>query len=108
MFQLTLPGGPNGTPFTVPEPSTFRFKGATTIGPVISELLKYVYPLAGLILFAMLIAGGFGLLTAAGNAEAIKKAQGRITSAFIGFVILFLAFWLVQILQAVFGLEKIF
>ena len=104
MFQLTLPGN-----FQIPEPAdTFKFKGATTIGPVISALLNYLYPLAGLILFAMLLAGGFSLLTAAGNAEAIKKAQGRITSALIGFVILFLSFWLVQILQAVFGLEKIF
>jgi len=80
----------------------------TTIGSIITQLLNFVFPLAGLILFIMLIIGGFELLTSTGNPEAIKKAQGRITSALIGFVIIFVAYWLVQILQSIFGLSPIF
>lgn len=108
MFQLTLPGAPEGKSFEIPDLIAPKFGANATIGAVLSELLKYVYPVAGLILFAMLIAGGFGLLTAAGNPEGLKKAQGQITSALIGFVIIFVSYWLIQLLQAVFGLGKIF
>lgn len=105
MLQLTLPGDN----MKIPYPSGFKFTGEKgNIGGLISEALKYVFPLAGLILFGMLIFGGFELLTSSGNPEAIKKGQDKITSAVIGFVIIFVAYWLVQILQAILGLEKIF
>jgi len=98
--NLELPGGA-----VIINPLRDRF---LTIGSLLSELLKFAFPIAGLILFAMLIMGGFGLLTSGGNEEAIKKAQGRITSAIIGFVIIFAAYWLIQILQTVLGLQPIF
>ncbi len=99
-LPLLLPGG---TEITDPT----RFAGST-IGNLISEALKYTLPFAGLILFGILIWGGFELLTSQGNPEATKKAQDKITSAVIGFVIIFIAYWIVQALQVIFGLETIF
>ncbi len=87
----------------VPGFENFTFK-EKTVGEIISALLPYVFIIAGLILFAMLIFGGFELLTSAGNPESVKKAQGRITSALIGFLIIFLAYWLTQILEVIFGI----
>jgi len=105
LFQLNLPGWNQ----PIPEPSGFKFSGAdATIGAVLSSLLTYLYPLAGLILFINLLAAGFGFLTAAGNPEGLKKAQARLFSSFIGFFLLFLSFWLIQLIQEVFGLGKIF
>ena len=34
-----------------------------------------------------------------------KKAQGKITSALVGFIIIFLAYWLTQALEIIFGIQ---
>jgi hypothetical protein len=105
MLQLTIPGFSS----PIPEPSGFIFAGSgSTIGSIVSRALKFVFPIAGLILFIFLLLGGLELLTSTGNEEKIKSGKNKIVSALIGFVIIFVAFWLVQLLQAVFGLEKIF
>lgn len=104
-YQLILPG-PSGKPITVPEPSGFQFTGSTkgNLGYIISELLKYVFPTAGLVLFFMLIAGGFQLLTSAGNPETTKKGYDKIIWAIIGFALVFVSYWLIQILEHIFGI----
>jgi len=83
-------------------------KEFNTIGDIINELVKLIYPLAGILLFIMLILGGFDLLTSAGNEEKVKKGQGRITSAIIGFAILFAAYWIMQIIQIILGAPGVF
>lgn len=75
------------------------------LGNIISIILPYVFILSGLILFVFLIFGGFQLLLSAGNPESVKSGQGKITSALIGFIIIFVAYWLVEILQIVFGIS---
>ena len=80
-------------------------KSNSNIGEVISGLLPYIFVIAGLTLFILLIMGGFGLLTSAGSPDKVKAAQGKITSAIIGFVIIFIAYWLMRILEIVFGLN---
>jgi len=76
-----------------------------TLGEIISKFLPYIFTLSGIVLFAFLILGGFELLTSGGNPEKAKKAQGRITSALIGFLIIFLAYWITQILEVIFGIS---
>lgn len=76
-----------------------------TIGYIISKILPYIFVIAGLILFIFLIVGGFELLTSAGNPESIKKGQEKITSALVGFIIIFLAYWLTQALEIIFGIK---
>ncbi len=103
-LALTLPGGQ-----TIEGPKTIT--GQTLeekfpdIGSIINELLKYVFVLAGLVLFILLIVGGFGLLTSGGNPDKMKAAQGKITSAVIGFVIIFISYWLMRILEIIFGIS---
>ena len=75
------------------------------IGSIVTELLKYIFVLAGLTLFILLIIGGFSLLTSGGSPDKMKAAQGKITSAVIGFVIIFISYWLVRILEIVFGIS---
>lgn len=82
----------------------FKFANKT-LGDIISALLPYIFTIAGIILFALLIMGGFELLTSGGNPEKTKKAQGRITSSLIGFLIIFLAYWLTQLLEVIFGIS---
>ncbi len=86
--------------YNVSPPPLGKFDSATTsLGDIISEFLKYLFPLAGLVLFLYLIWGGFSFLTSGGDPKAMEQARGKVTNAVIGFVIIFLAYWLVQILE---------
>jgi len=54
-----------------------------------------------LILFIMLVIGGFNYLTSFGNAEKVKKAQATIRFAIIGFVLFLLSYlilWTIDVL----------
>ena len=86
-------------------PSNAPISQWQNIGQIVSRLLTYIFPLAGIATFIYLLIGGFGYLTAAGNEEAAKKAQGQITNALIGFLIIFLSYWIVQILEIILGIE---
>ena len=97
LFQLTLPGGMN-----INDPLKGKF---TSLSDVVSQFLRYLFPLAGLVLLGVLIMGGFELLTSGGNPESVQKGKDKIVSALVGFLIMALAYWLVQILGTVFGIE---
>ena len=73
-----------------------------TLGEIISFLLPYLLTIAGLVLFAMLVAGAFTLLAGATNKENQEKGKKMVTSALTGFFVIFLAFWIAQILQVIF------
>lgn len=79
---------------------------AASLGLIVSELLKYLFPVAGLLLFAYLVMGGFSYLTSGGDPKAMEQAKGKVTNAIVGFVIIFVAYWLVQILEFMFGLKS--
>jgi len=85
----------------------FIFAPNLTIGAIISAALKYIFPLAGILLLVYLIWGGFIYLTSAGNPQQTKAAQGIITNALIGFVVIFVAYWIVQAIGVILGLTRI-
>ena len=55
-----------------------------------------------LVLFIMFVVGSFRYLTSFGNAEAIKKAQGTLKYALIGFILFVSAFLILTIIQTLF------
>lgn len=77
----------------------------SSLGGIIGSLLPYLLVGAGLVLFIMLIAGGFNLLTGAANQESQEKGKQQITSALAGFLIIFASYWIAQILQIIFKIE---
>lgn len=74
-------------------------------GSIITELLKYLFPFAGLLLFAYLVMGGFSYLTSGGDPKAMEQAKGKVTNAIVGFIIIFIAYWLVQIFEFIFKIQ---
>lgn len=76
----------------------------STPGGVISELLRYIFPFAGLVLFVMIVWGGFEMMTSSvsGKKDAGKQ---RVTTAVIGFLLLFATYWIAQLVQVVFGVK---
>jgi len=86
----------------------FKFKGNSgSLGGIISALVPYVFTIAGLLLLLYLIIGGFGLLTSGGDPKKMQGAKGQITNALVGFLIIFVSYWLVQIIGSILGLEII-
>lgn len=83
----------------------FRWGNLETPADILTFLLPLIFLLAGLILFFMLIAGGFGIFVSAGNPEKIKKSQSMIINALVGFLIIFGAFWIIQLLEYSLGLS---
>ena len=82
----------------------FKYENRT-IGDIFSEILPYLYVIAGLILLVMLIMGGLGLMTAAGNPDKMKAGYGKITNALIGFLIIFVSYFVVQLVETILGIK---
>jgi hypothetical protein len=102
LAQLRLPGT-SGTPTVIDGPD---IKPALlTIPGIISELLPIIFTIAGLILFAMLVWGGYDLLLSGGDSAKAQSARGKITTAFIGFFIVFISFWVTRFILQIFHLE---
>jgi len=63
-----------------------------------------------IVLFIMFVVGSFRYLTSFGNAERIKKAQGTLKYALIGFILFVSAFLILTIIDTLFlgGAKNIF
>lgn len=74
------------------------------LSSLVTNALPILFPVAGVILFAYLIWGGFDFLTSMGDPKKVESGKGKITNAVIGFIIIFAALWLTQILDKIFKL----
>lgn len=86
------------------EGTGFKFSNSS-IGDIFSDLLPYIYVIAGLILLVILITGGIGLMTAAGNPDKIKAGYGKIKNALIGFLIVFVSYFVGQLVGIMLGIK---
>ncbi len=84
----------------------FKFGGGT-IGDIISSLLTYIFAGAGILVLLYLLFGGFQLITSLGDPKGMQEAKNKITYAILGFVIIFLAYWITQAASLILGLEGI-
>jgi len=73
-----------------------------SLGEVINELLKFLYPIALFIFFIYLLWAGLDLARNLGNPEIIKKAQSRIVNAVVGLILLAISYPLVKIIIDIF------
>lgn len=88
-----------------PTAGVIDLKTSLTIGEIISKSLIYLFVIAGLILLFMLIYGGFQMMLGATNPKTKESASQTITNAILGFIILFISYWLVQILEIILGIS---
>ncbi len=92
-----------GTDLASDQPSQFAGQ-LSSPGGIVSRVLTYAFPLAGLILFAMLTWGGFEMIMGAASKKSLDAGKQRATAAVVGFLILFVSYWIWQILEVVFGI----
>lgn len=78
-----------------------------TIGSFLSVILKNSLTLVGVILLVLLVFGGLTYIIGAGSDDSKKTAQGRavVTSALLGFAVVLLAYFIVQIIEVITGIN---
>ena len=74
-------------------------------GSLINNILPNIYIAGGVVIFFMIIFGGFTIIANAGNPDKIKEGGKTITSAIIGLLVLFGSYWIIQIIQVVTGVN---
>ena len=90
-----------------PTPGVFTFSTSLSLGNIITSLLNYLFPIAGLLLLLFIIYGGFKFMTSAGNPKAIQSAKSLLLTAFLGFTMIFLSYWIIRLIASILGLENI-
>lgn len=90
----------NGQPIQGP------LQGIKNLSDVINIVVKNLILIAGIILFLVLVWGGYGFMVSRGNPEKLKSARARITTGIIGFVLLIVSYLIVKLISVVFGLGE--
>jgi len=65
---------------------------------IFGNVISILIGAGGVVLFVMIIIGGFLYLTAGGNPQQAESARKTITSAIIGIVILAMAYLIIQLI----------
>lgn len=91
----------SGIPIQGPLDSSY-----TNIASIINNVVPFVMTLAGIILFFVLMWGGFDYVTSQGAPEKLKTANAKITAGVIGFVLLVISFLITRVLSYMFGIGQ--
>lgn len=70
---------------------------------MLNLIVKVLFVGAGLVLFFMVIIAGFAMIQGGGKDN--EKAKTTMTSAIVGFIIMFAAYWIMQIIQLLTGID---
>ena len=98
--DLRLPGIPGIIKGPLP-----TSKGFTNLASLVNNAIPILMAVAGIALLIYLIWGGFDFLTSMGDPKKAELGKTKITQAIIGFLIIFAAYWITQLVAFVFGLK---
>lgn len=73
----------------------------STPSVLVNTLVRNLFVFAGIILFFMIMFAGFKFISQGTKGK--DEAKSIITTAVVGFIIMFAAYWIVQILQILTG-----
>lgn len=95
----------------VPIGSTFGspFGQGSSLGDFISLILRLSFVIAGILILLIFMFAGWNVLLGAGNNDPQAAAKGRqaATAAAVGFVVVFVAYWVIRLIEAVTGVQFI-
>lgn len=83
------------------------WKNIQSLDVLVPNLINLVLVVAVVVFFFLLLLGGIRWITAGGDKEALAKAQGKITSALIGIIIVFSAWAILNLVKYFFGLTGV-
>ena len=78
---------------------------ADKLGPLIGTLIQFVFVLATIVALFFLIYGGFRWLVSGGDKTQVGAAREHIVAAIIGLVIIFLSYFILNLILSFFGIS---
>jgi hypothetical protein len=75
------------------------------VGGLVSVILSNAVAIAAVILLFLLIFGGISIIMGAGQQDPQKIGRGRqaATAAIVGFILIFAAYWIIQLVEILTG-----
>lgn len=89
--------------------SSGNLNDPNNISKYVSAFIVGSISIAGIILLYLLIMGGIGIIAGAGknDPKAVEMGKKTATSALIGFVVVFTAYWIVKLIENILGVSLI-
>ena len=75
------------------------------LGQAINGLIPIIFSLAAIVAFIFLMTGAFKYMSSGGDEKALMSAKSTITASLIGFVIVFVAYWIIKIIEGSLGIS---
>lgn len=85
-----------------------QVQGAKTgdLAYFVGRFYEFTLPIAGIVGFVLILYAGFLYLSSKGDPKAVMQAQGRLSYAIGGLVLVFLAYAILGLVTFMFGLRK--
>ena len=79
------------------------------VNKFVSAIITGSLSIAGVILLFLLIGAGIAIISGAGKSDpqTVEKGKKAATSALIGFIVVFSAYWIVKLVETITGLNLI-
>ena len=99
---LASPIGAFAADLDIKQPTNVKI---TSIGTLLSGIISFVFIVAAIIFFFMLVLGGIQWMISGGDKTATEQARGRITAALIGLIIVFAAWAITKLMEQFLGID---
>ncbi|SRR5258706_10907124 len=85
------------------------FGTTSTVGNLVSLILKIAFTVSGVLILFFILFAGFKMVAGAGGNDPKAAEQGKqaASAAVLGFVIVFVAYWIVKLIGLITGLTLI-
>lgn len=75
------------------------------IGRILTSGLQYFFAMVGVLFLIYMLYGGFSILIGFGNEQSVANGQKIMSRALMGLIIMFVSFWMVELLELVLGIN---
>jgi hypothetical protein len=75
------------------------------LGGVLQRVVGYALGLAAIVLFVLLVVGGFKFITSGGDPKAAEGAKKTITSAIAGLIVILLSYLVLLLITKITGVN---
>ncbi len=88
-------------------PSKATYSSLTGISGLVTLFVNIIFAIAGIVLLVYFVGGGLAMISSAGKNDPQKAEQAKktLTSAVIGFVIVFVSYWVVSLIGQIMGIQ---
>lgn len=78
---------------------------SASFGPIVGIVINILFVVAVIIALVFLIYGGIKWIISGGDKSALDSARNHIVAAIVGLIIVFLAYFVIQVILGFFGLS---